>query len=144
MSNLNEKATKAAARYLDHRGYTVLETVWKCPAGTSDIVAEDEGVLVFVDVSVREESKRGFPTELNTESLRERREEIAFAWLTEHEDVVDVAIRFDNIAMLLMGSDRAMIRHHVNALGGAVEQMQPQAAAGIPTGTDQQALPEAA
>lgn len=56
-----------------------------------------------------------------------------------------MAIRFDNIAMLLMGSDRARwFAHHVNALGGAVEQMQPQAAAGISTGTDQQALPEAA
>lgn len=25
MSNLNDKATKAASRYLEHRGYTVLE-----------------------------------------------------------------------------------------------------------------------
>lgn len=26
MSNLNDKATQAASRYLEHRGYTVLET----------------------------------------------------------------------------------------------------------------------
>lgn len=43
MSNLNDKATKAASRYLEHRGYTVLETAWKCPAGTCDVIAEDGG-----------------------------------------------------------------------------------------------------
>lgn len=43
MSNLNDKATKAASRYLEHRGYTVLETAWKCPAGTCDVIAEDPG-----------------------------------------------------------------------------------------------------
>ena len=30
MSNLNLKATKAASRFLEHRGYEVLETGWKC------------------------------------------------------------------------------------------------------------------
>ncbi len=40
MSNLNDKATKAASRYLEHRGYTVLETAWKCPAGTCDVIAD--------------------------------------------------------------------------------------------------------
>ena len=37
MSNLSIKANEAASRYLDHRGYTVLETGWTCPAGTADI-----------------------------------------------------------------------------------------------------------
>lgn len=47
MSNLNDKATKAASRYLEHRGYTVLETAWKCPAGTCDVIAEDGDAIVL-------------------------------------------------------------------------------------------------
>lgn len=144
MSNLNDKATKAASRYLEHRGYTVLETAWKCPAGTCDVVAEDDDALVFVDVSVRRDAERGFPAEWSGEDVRDRRERIALAWLAEHEDAVDVPVRFDNIAMLVMGGSRAMIRHHVNALGASVEALQPQTAAGIPTGADLQTLPEAA
>lgn len=69
---------------------------------------------------------------------------VALAWLAEHEDAVDMAIRFDNIALLVMDDSRAMVRHHLNALGGAIEQLQPRAAANIPTGADLQTLPEAA
>ena len=144
MSNLNDKATKAASRYLEHRGYTVLETAWKCPAGTCDVVAEDGDALVFVDVSVRRDAECGFPTEWSGEDVRDRRERIALAWPAEHEDAVDVPVHFDNIAMLVMGSSRAMIRHHVNALGASIEALQPQTAAGIPTGTNLQTLSEAA
>ena len=144
MSNLNDKATKSASRYLEHRGYTVLETAWKCPAGTCDVVAEDDDALVFVDVSVRRDAERGFPAEWSGEDVRDRRERIALAWLAEHEGAVDVPVRFDNIAMLVMDGSRAMIRHHVNALGASVEVSQPQTAAGISTGADLQTLPEAA
>lgn len=140
MSNLNDKATKAASRYLEHRGYTVLETAWKCPAGTCDVIAEDGDAIVFVDVSARRDTDKGFPTERCSAGVRER----PLAWFAEHEDAVDMAIRFDNIAMLVMGDSRAMIRHHLNALGGAIEQLQPRATAGIPIGADLQTLPEAA
>ena len=112
MSNLNDKATKAASRYLEHRGYTVLETAWKCPAGTCDVIAEDGDAIVFVDVSARCDTDKGFPTERCSAGIRERREMVALAWFAEHEDAVDMAVRFDNIAMLVMGDSRAMIRHH--------------------------------
>lgn len=144
MSNLKDKATKAASRYLEHRGYTVLETAWKCPAGTCDVIAEDGDAIVFVDVSARRDTGKSFPSERRNAGVRERREMVALAWFAEHEGAVDMAVRFDNIALLVMGDNRAMIRHHLNALGGAIEQLQPQAAAGIPTGADLQTLPEAA
>lgn len=144
MSNLNEKATQAASRYLEHRGYTVLETAWKCPAGTCDVIAEDGDAIVFVDVSARRDAGKGFPSERCGADVRKRREMIALAWFAEHEDAVDMAVRFDNIAMLVMGDSRAMIRHHLNALGGDIEQLQPRAATGFPTGADLQTLPEAA
>ena len=144
MSNLNDKATKAASRYLEHRGYTVLETAWKCPAGTCDVIAEDGDAIVFVDVSARRDADKGFPSERCSAGVRERREMVALAWFAEHEEAVDMAIPFDNIAMLVMGDSRAMIRHHLNALGESFEQLQPRFAAGIPTGADLQTLPEAA
>ncbi len=62
MSNLSISATEAASRYLGHRGYTVLETGWTCPAGTADIVAKDGDTIVFVDVS--------FATAQNADSRR--------------------------------------------------------------------------
>lgn len=142
MSNLNLKAMKAASRFLEHRGYEVLETGWKCPAGTSDIVADDDGVLVFVDVSARDGADRGFPAESCSQQTRTSREMIALAYLAEHDDGTELPVRFDNVAVVAFSPDRAMIRHHINALGEAVAQPQPEAA--MPTGADLQALPEAA
>ena len=142
MSNLNLKAMKAASRFLERCGYDVLETGWKCAAGTTDIVAEDGDVLVFVDVSARDSIDRGFPTESCSQETRARREMVALAYLAEHSDVTERPIRFDNVALLVVGPDRAMIRHHINALGEAVAQPQPETA--MPTGADLQALPEAA
>lgn len=142
MSNLNLKATKAASRFLEHRGYEVLETGWKCPAGTSDIVAEDGDVLVFVDVSARSSIDRGFPTDSCSQETRARREMVALAYLSEHPDVAERLIRFDNVALLVVGPDRAMVRHHTNVLGEPAVQPLPEAA--MPTDADLQALPEAA
>lgn len=142
MSNLKTKATKAASRFLERCGYDVLETGWKCPAGTTDIVAEDGDMLVFVDVSARDNIDRGFPTESRSQETRARREMVALAYLSEHPDVTERPIRFDDMALLVVGADRAMIRHHTNVLGEPAVQPLPEAT--VPTGADLQALPEAA
>ena len=142
MSNLKTRATKAAGRFLERCGYDVLETGWECPAGTTDIVAEDGDMLGFVDVSARDSIHRGFPTESRSQEPRARREMVALAYLSEHPDVAERPIRFDNVALLVVEPDRAMVRHHINALGEAVAQPQPEAT--MPTGADLQALPQAA
>lgn len=54
---LQDRAVKAAARFLEIRGYETLATGWKSPEtrGTIDLVARDpeSDDLVFVDVSAR-------------------------------------------------------------------------------------------
>ena len=60
---LQDRAVKAAARFLEVRGYETLATVWKSPEtrGTIDLVARDpeSDDLVF-DVSARPNSGAGF------------------------------------------------------------------------------------
>lgn len=143
MSNLSIKATEAASRYLDRRGYTVLETAWTCPAGIADIVARDGDTIVFANVISRDGAERGFPSERCGKKTRAKRENIAIAWLAEHEDAVNEAVRFDNIALVVIGKDRAMIRHHINAFGADTASLIPEVPS-IPAGADLQALPEAA
>ena len=143
MSNLSIKATEAASRYLDRRGYTVLETGWTCPASPADIVAKDGDMLVFADVSSRDSAERGFPSESRSKKIRARRENIAIAWLAEHADAVNETVRFDNLALLVVDSERAFIRHHINAFGADTASLIPEVPS-IPAGADLQALPEAA
>lgn len=115
MSNLNEKATRAASRYLEHRGYDILEEGRASPAGTSDVTATEGDTLVFVDVKARRDTDAGFPSEFPTAAERTRREMIAPAYLAGH-DLGEMPVRFDNIAMVVAGEDRALLRHHIGCL----------------------------
>lgn len=120
MSELKQKAIKAAGAFLTRRGYEVLETEWRSEDGGSiDVVARDEDAIVFCDVEARSGIEKGMPGE-GGEGARERMEINAARWLSEHgddPDNVDTTIRFDHISMLVVGEDRALLRHHINCLG---------------------------
>lgn len=120
MSELKEKAIKAAEKFLGQRGYEIVESNWKSENGSSlDLVAKEDDTVVFVDVYARQEADRGMPEE-GSEGSRERREIAAAAWFSEHGDdegCVDVPVRFDSIAMMLLSDNRALLRHHINCLG---------------------------
>lgn len=63
MSNfeLQEKAVKVATRFIERKGYELLETGWTFPEGTQiDLVANDEEALVFIDVTATEYGEDGF------------------------------------------------------------------------------------
>jgi putative endonuclease len=60
---LGRRGEEAAARHLEARGYRVLERGFRTRAGEIDIVAEDRGTLVFVEVKARSSLACGYPSE---------------------------------------------------------------------------------
>ena len=110
---LGRRGEEAAARFLDHLGYEILERNWTCFAGEADIIAKDGDTIVFVEVKTRSSTQAGFPSEAVTPAKRQRYEKIALAYLADH-DFGEARLRFDCIALVVMGK-RAAIRHHVNA-----------------------------
>ena len=74
---LGKKGERAAAAFLDRRGYEILERNYVCFAGEADIIAMDGEVLVFVEVKTRKDNQRGFPSEAVTKNKREKYEMIA-------------------------------------------------------------------
>ena len=52
MKNLHERAVEAAIRFVERKGYEVLDRNWSCEsvAGRLDLVAMDEDAIVFIDV----------------------------------------------------------------------------------------------
>lgn len=74
---------------------------------------EQRDDLVFIGCQLCQNSGEGFPEEvLDRDSL----ERLAAAYLAEHLDTGDCAVRFDAVSMLTLGDDRALLRHHQNAL----------------------------
>lgn len=48
-----------AAAYLKDRGYRILEKNYRCPLGEIDLIAEEDGYLVFIEVKYRRTSRLG-------------------------------------------------------------------------------------
>ena len=111
---IGRKGEAAAARYLQYVGYEIVDRNWSCPAGEVDIVARDGDVLVFCEVKTRTNINKGFPSEAVDAEKRAKYEKIA-AWYVRDYMFTDIPVRFDVIALLVVGEDRALMKHYVNA-----------------------------
>ncbi len=109
---------EAATRFLIRHGYEIVERNWKCRAGEADIIVRDGETVVFVEVKTRSSLDRGMPAEAVDARKRSHYERIAAYFLKDY-DAVDVPVRFDIISIVVIGPDRAMIRHHIDAFGVA-------------------------
>ena len=118
MSNfeLQEKAVKAAARFIERKGFELLETGWTSPEGTQiDLIASDDDTLVFTATEYGEGGFEGGKVK------RSDLEIAAASWLAGNSPDGDIQVRFDIVDMLVVSTDRALLRHHINAFSCGVE-----------------------
>lgn len=113
-AELGRRGENAAARFLDRRGYEILERNWQCSAGEADIIARDGDVLVFVEVKTRSSTEKGLPAEAVDEAKRKRYGRIAALYVKNYE-VPDVSVRFDVVSLLVIAPDRVLMHHYINA-----------------------------
>ncbi|MBQ9041474.1 MAG: YraN family protein [Eggerthellaceae bacterium] len=118
-SSMDVRAKSAAARYLELVGYDIIEREYGTPAGYIDIIAEDEdGCLVFIKVKHSSLFKDGFmPADHLADHERAAREAQAAWFFSDADQFVEMPVRFDEIHLLICGTDRAMIRHYANVMG---------------------------
>lgn len=112
--SLLERGVEASARFLTMRGYEILETNWQCEAGEIAIIARKDSELCFIEVAIRSNAF-SLPKEVQCDSKRERFEGIAIRYLCTYGET-DIKVRFDEIALLVLGEGRALLRHHINCL----------------------------
>jgi len=87
-----------AAAFLAGRGYRVLAVNYRKKFGELDIVADEGGEIVFVEVKTRSSARFGHPLESVTAAKRKRMVRAALAWLAENGQE-DRHCRFDAIAV---------------------------------------------
>lgn len=82
-----------AAEYLEARGCRIVEREWRCRLGEIDLIAEQEGMLLFVEVKLRTNLRYGMPREYVTAKKREKLRAAALLYLSMHG--LDAPARFD-------------------------------------------------
>jgi uncharacterized protein (TIGR00252 family) len=77
------KAEKAAATYLEMRGYQIIEQNWRRPRCEIDIIACKDEVIYFVEVKYRRNDNQGGGLEAITPSKLKRMRYAADSWRQE-------------------------------------------------------------
>jgi putative endonuclease len=110
---LGERAEAVAAAWLQARGWTILARRWRCPDGELDLVARDlDGVLVAIEVKVRQTARAGDPLE-SVDRHRLRRLRTALGrFRSEVPGAAGEGFRVDLVALRPGGEGRWRLSHH--------------------------------
>ncbi len=104
-------AEGAAADYLEQKGYVIRERNFRCRLGEIDLIAEKDGLLVFVEVKYRRTAICGLPYDAVDERKQRRICHAALAYYGRHGYAAGRMCRFDVIAVYADGR----IEHLENA-----------------------------
>ncbi len=102
-----------AVDYLEKKGYRILQRNYRFDRGEIDIVAEDQGQLVFIEVKARRSTLYGEPEEAVTEAKCKQLWKVAEGYLHEH-NLEDSNYRFDVVAIEYQ-NNVPVIRHLIDA-----------------------------
>ena len=94
---LGREGEQAAVRYLEDRGFRILDRNWRCPGGEIDIVAVERHTFVVCEVKTRSGTRYGTPLEAVGKAKRRRLRRLAAMWLSAH------GVRFDQIRIDVLG-----------------------------------------
>ncbi len=108
---LARRGEEAAAVYLERIGHTVVERNWRCPSGEADVISLDGETLVITEVKTRRSNAAGTPDEAVSPTKQKRLVRVARHYVAS-TGLDDAEVRFDVIAILPIGEDRAILRHH--------------------------------
>ncbi|MCI0155241.1 YraN family protein [Leifsonia shinshuensis] len=107
---LGREGESLAARWLEDRGFTVVERNWRCAAGELDLIVRRARTTVFVEVKTRSSIAYGHPFEAITAAKAARLRRLAAEWCRAHGPVPGDT-RIDAIAVLVARGAEPSIEH---------------------------------
>lgn len=108
---IGDSGEKIAADFLKRKGYHLLESNWRAGKAEIDLIAHQNGILVFIEVKTRRLEQFGYPeaavTAKKIKMIYQGAE--AYCQLLNHESEV----RFDIISIIL--EPKCQIKHFEDA-----------------------------
>jgi putative endonuclease len=109
-AGLGRAGESLAAEHLEARGFRILDRGFRTRTGEIDIVADESGVLVFVEVKARSSLRSGRPSEAVNSRKRLRMLKAARQWLARH-DAGEAPCRFDVVEIFARENSRPLVHH---------------------------------
>lgn len=120
---LGRRGEQMAAEHLTALGWRIIDRNWRCAQGELDIVADDAGTTVVVEVKTRSSLAYGHPLDAVTPRKLARLRRLAGAWCSAQEagavGAGHRALRIDVIGVVLSnGPGGAMVAlDHLRQVG---------------------------
>ena len=106
---VGKRGERLAIDYLEHKGYHVKEINWRFKKAEVDIIAEVNGIVVFLEVKTRSDDYYGSPDQAINKKKERLITSAAHAYIDQHQ--YEGPIRFDVISILLQEHKMAQIKH---------------------------------
>ncbi|MEW5801164.1 MAG: YraN family protein [bacterium] len=111
---LGRKGERIAVRLLKSLQLSIRELNFRCSFGEIDIIAEDKGVIVFVEVKTRSNANYGLPEEAVDYSKQKKLSQVALFYL-QKEQLEDRMCRFDVISIIMKKNKIERVAHIIDA-----------------------------
>jgi putative endonuclease len=107
-----KEGEQIAAAFLKKNGYRICETNFHCPIGEVDIIAREEGELVFIEVKTRKSREMGYPEQAVGSKKQRKMSQLAL-WYMQQKKLKEVPARFDVVAITLLpdGNEIKLIKN---------------------------------
>jgi putative endonuclease len=96
--SMGSEGEQLAARFLQEKGYEIIERNYRFGRGEMDLIAKEGNDLVFIEVKARRSSEYGAPEESITVAKEAQLKRVADGYLSEH-DIEDQNCRFDIVTI---------------------------------------------
>ncbi len=105
-----------AANFLSGHGYKILLKNYESPVGEVDLIAKENGALIFIEVKTRTSQAMGLPAESVT--FQKRRQIVKTAqYYIKRYGIKDVPCRFDVVSILMPPGQELLIDVIKDAFG---------------------------
>lgn len=113
---IGDKGEQIAADYLADRGYQLLDKNFITRFGELDLVADEAGTVVFVEVKTRTSTTFGLPEASVTPTKMDRIQNAGLLWLQAHPEAPG-DWRIDVIAIMIDHQGEILdIQHFINVI----------------------------
>ena len=89
-----------AVDFLTKRGYKIADRNFSCPLGEMDLVARENGVVVFIEVKSRSSIRFGLPQEAVDFNKRRKLAQVALFYM-KMNNLSGMGMRFDVVSVLI-------------------------------------------
>jgi putative endonuclease len=108
-NDLGKRGEDIAKEYLENKGYLILKMNWRHKRAEIDLIAKQDGTLVFIEVKTRSSTDFGHPEDF-VDWKKEKQLEFASLYFME-ESKHEGEIRYDVIAITFEDKNSYAVNH---------------------------------